>query len=103
MKLVLLRALALVGVVGLLTGGYVLVGFLEARWDVDSRLAVAHAERDTLAARLASARADSVELVAAIQRERARLAEACRMLPLMDHDSCVQTVDTRIDRKARRR
>ena len=98
-----LRALALLAIVALLTGGYVLVGVLEARWDVDGRVAVAEAERDTLVAQLASVRADSVELVAAIQRERARLRETCAMSPFPDLDSCLTTADVRIDRRARRR
>ena len=101
MKLLLLRALATVGVVGLLCVGYVVVGVLEAHWDEAGQVQVARAERDTLAAQLAGVRADSVAMVAAIQRAQARLVATCGMLPFADLDSCLATVDARLDRRAR--
>jgi hypothetical protein len=101
LMLYVLRALAMMAIVVLLTGGYVVVGVLESRWDVDARVAVAEATRDTLVAHLAAVRADSVELVAAIRRERARVVELCAMRPVMELESCITLVDTRLQRRRR--
>lgn len=95
MKLALLRVLAVVGVVALLTGGYAAVGFVEGYF-------LLRIERDALATRVEHLAAVSTIQWRAHRQTQARLTEACRMLPFQTLAACLTTIDVRLDRRARR-